>query len=183
MQTHNGSTEPNSSLSVEVDEFPEIIQVGIISNYLNNNINQLDFDEICDIGREAMDLRKFTNIVIGRLALEVESRYGEDSLGEFAKELGLRRNTVNQYRWVAASFPDIKTYGDLSYTHYRIAAGTSEPKEWIEKAVDNNWNITQFQIKTEGKALSSECDHKRTQKVVIDKCLDCNTIISRTKLK
>lgn len=179
MQTHNRSQDDGSSLPVEVNTLPEIINVGFISEHLDNNLENLDFNDICELGREAMDLRKFTNIVIGKLALEVESRYGENSLGEFAKEVGLRKNTVNQYRWVAAHFPELKTYGDLSYTYYRIASGTEDPQGWIQQAVDNNWNVTQLQMKIDGKQLRHECKHEQIEKIVIDKCVDCRTILAR----
>ena len=182
MQTHNANKDAISPLPMEVESPPEVIQVGVITEHINNNLQNLDFNDICELGREAMDLRKFTNIVIGKLALEVESRYGEDSIGEFSKEVGLRKDTINQYRWVASHFPDLKTYGDLSYTYYRIAAGTEEPHKWIQRAVDNNWNVTQLQIMIDGKKLRHECEHLEVERTLIDKCVDCRTILVKQKV-
>ena len=188
VQTHIRSTDVDSSLLMDIapiseapSEAPglEILQPGVISHNLENNLHNLDFNDICELGREAMDLRKFSNIVIGRLALEVEARYGENSIGTFSKEVGLRKSTVNQYRWVSSRFPDLKTYGDLSYTYYRIAAGTDTPEKWIEQAVENNWTVTQLQLKIEGKNLRHECKHEHRQKITIDKCVDCNTILNK----
>src|SRR5690606_13607401 len=122
-------------------------------------LQEADFDEICEMGREAMDMRKISNIIIGQLALEVDSRYGEDAIGSFAKEIALNKKTVSQYRWVARAFPGLTAYNGLSYTHFRLAAGTDKPQEWIDEATKNNWNAAQLKAKIEGRKIASESDY------------------------
>lgn len=179
MQTHSGNQDEKSDLSVQVEEFtpPHIIQVDLIHKYLDQKIDQLDYDEICEVGREARNLRDFSNIVIGRLALNLERRYGEATISSFAKEIQMDPNTVSQYRWVASKFPQIQSYNGLSYSYFRIAAGTQEPQEWVQKAIDNGWNVTQFQKKVKGEKLANECSHTKTTTVQIVRCEECGVTL------
>ena len=165
--------------ALETYQIPQIVQVDMISNFLDERIEFMDEEEIFEIGREARNLRDFSNIVIGRLALALQTRYGEDSIRTFAEQIGLKAGTVAQYRWVAKAFPLLKSYDGLSFSYYRIAAGTNSPQEWIDKTVENNWNVTQLEKKIKGKKLASECEHAVQKTVKITRCDDCGVITKR----
>ncbi len=181
MQAHPGSENEESEVPVQIEEYqpPEIIQVGFINRYLDQKLESLNYDEICEVGREARNLRDFSNIVIGRLALSVEKKYGETTLKDFANNLQMDVSTVSQYRWVASKFPEARSYNGLSYSYFRLAAGTQEPQEWIKKAVDNNWNVNQFRKKIKGELLANECSHDKLITIVIEKCDTCGVTIKR----
>lgn len=176
-----GNKNALSDLSVQVD-IPDMIQPAMVVDFVQNKLYGAGFEDICEMGREAMDMRKISSIIIGQLAVEVESRYGEDSLGEFAKEIGLRKSTVSQYRWVAKAFPGMTAYNGISYTHYRLAAGTDKPQEWINKAIENNWNSAQLKAKIEGGKIITETDFSNIQLLLLEKDLDTGIILSKTIL-
>ncbi len=167
-QNENGISENINEVGV-----PDSIQVGVINSYLDQNLVGLEYDDICEIGNDARNLRDFSNIVIGRLAGEISKRGGDKALGEFGRRLGLKLETLQQYRWVVSKFPDLKTYTGLSFSYYRIAAGTEDPQGWIQKAIDNGWTVTVLQQKIKNKPLMIECDHKDVEKIYIERCKDC----------
>jgi len=182
-----GNQNVAPEVSVQVEQEPiqtvNIIQPASIMDFINNHLQRADFEDICEMGREAMDMRSISNIIIGQLAMEVDTRYGEDGLGEFAKEINMRKSTINQYRWVAKAFPGLSAYGDgLSYTHYRLAASTKTPQRWIDKAIEENWNSAQLKAKIEGKKLAYESDNTNIQLILLEKDLDTGIILSRTIL-
>ncbi len=93
----------------------------------------------------------------GEIAEKVVSKYGEESLAEFAKEVGEKYINVVMYRRVVRAFPNEDTrMFPLSWTHYLTASmadnwNRSEKKfesdhreEWIEKAADNQWSVGQM---------------------------------------
>jgi hypothetical protein len=168
----------NSSPFADVD----VIQPSMVVDFVAHRLKSAAFEDICEMGREAMDMRKISNIIIGQLALEVDNRYGEDAIGAFAKEIALNKSTVEQYRWVAKAFPGLTAYNGLSYTHFRLAAGTQEPQEWIEKATENNWNSAQLKAKIEGRKIIGESDESNIQLLLIEKDIDTGIILSKTVL-
>lgn len=185
-ETTHGSSFPGlTNLEDTADVYetvPDVIQPSMVVDFVQNRLQGADFEEICEMGREAMDMRKISNIVIGQLAVEVEGRYGEDAIGSFSKEIGLNKQTVTQYRWVAKAFPGLTAYNGLSYTHYRLAAGTDKPQEWIDKAIENNWNGAQLKAKIDGKKLISESDQTNIQLILLEKDIDTGIILSKTIL-
>lgn len=192
MQSHNGDRDVNSEVSMAVtnmedtadvlERVPDVIQPSMVVDFVTNRLQEADFDEICEMGREAMDMRKISNIIIGQLALEVDSRYGEDAIGSFAKEIALNKKTVSQYRWVARAFPGLTAYNGLSYTHFRLAAGTDKPQEWIDEATKNNWNAAQLKAKIEGRKIASESDYSNIELILLEKDVDTGIILSKTIL-
>lgn len=185
MQTYMASDNENRKmeLHLEVQKIPDIIQAGYINEFLDTKLENMDELEIFEMGREARNLHDFSAFVIGKLALSLAKRYGENSIQRFSEEIGLKPTTVAQYRWVAKSFPELKSYSEgLSFSYYRLAAGTNNPQGWIDKAIDNNWNVTQLEKKIKGQLLASECSHKNTVVYEIHQCDDCGVVISRERV-
>lgn len=162
---------------------PDSIQVGLINEYLEKSMAGLEYDDLCELGMEARNLRDFSNIVIGRLSSTISARDGKKALGEFGRRLGLKLETLEQYSWVASKFPELKTYDGLSFSYYRLAAGTEDPQGWIQKCIDNGWTVSMLQQKIKGRPLMIECEHKDVEKIYIERCKTCGKKLVKTVIK
>ena len=85
------------------------------------------WESLCDAGRhyaEDMDAGRWK---LGDLALKVEKQYGQDSLGEFAREVNVRAGRIREYRRVCDFYENVaraaflETHPVLSYSHLRAA--------------------------------------------------------------
>lgn len=119
--------------------------------YLDQPLDDLDWESLVSLGMEARVLKDFSQWMLGKLAGAVEIKYGTDSLGKFATEIGVRKSSLLVYRWVVKQLEKFIEYKDLpeshlSFSSYQIAAGTENPKEWIDKANDNNWSVEQLHL-------------------------------------
>jgi len=144
------------------------IQKPILVRYLDR-LEEFGWEELCEFGRQARFMRDVCNWWIGKVALTVIKKYGEDKLGDFAREIGLKKVTIEQYRWVVSKFgPDYKPDEEhyLSWSYYRLAAGTGEPAEWIEKTINNDWTVIELEKKIKGLPIPKECDHDFKKKMI-----------------
>lgn len=134
------------------------------------------WEEACEMGLMARNLRDLSNWVIGTVALGIETKWGIDRLGEFAKMLGFERSTVEQYRWVVRSFPDgyLPQFG-LPWSFYRLAAGTDKPKEVINQIIDQSLNYNDAKRFVSGVPIARECPHK-FEELKVYKCKQCGVI-------
>lgn len=110
------------------------------------------WEELISDGMESRATKDESQWKLGDLALEVETSYGDDALGKFSREVGVRKKTMYEYRRVAKAFPQsARRLAKLSFTHYQIAADTEQPEAWLERADDNDWSCEQLQreIKTQ----------------------------------
>lgn len=112
------------------------------------------WDEACEMGISARNMRDLSNWIIGTVALGIETKWGEDRLGEFARIIGLNKNTVSQYRWVVKKFGlDYDVIYGLPWSYYRLAAGTEYPEETIEQFHDRSMSITEAERFVKGLPL------------------------------
>lgn len=120
------------------------------------------------MGLNARNVRDLSNWMIGTIALGIQTRWGEDSLGEFAKTIGLNKSTVAQYRWVVSKFGvDYNvTYG-LPWSYYRIAAGTDAPQETLEHFQDQSMTIAEAQHHVKGLSQLVSNENKSSFKINI----------------
>lgn len=125
----------------------------------------------------ARQVQDFSNWIIGKFARGVSKKYGEDSLGEFAKEVGVPRGSVQAYRWVAEKFKDCEDT-DLTimpFTAYLVVAKLDNPLDWILKASNENWSVEKLKYEVDvflGKALP-EGEKKSSDKPKIIECEMC----------
>lgn len=111
------------------------------------NMITWEWEQFTSMGMQCRAVKDISQWALGRLALGVETKFGESSLKEYAKEIGVNHNSLNTYRWVAKKYPSwAPEQNHLPHYCYQIAAGTDEPEEWINKAADNDWTSTQLQI-------------------------------------
>jgi hypothetical protein len=96
--------------------------------------------------RKALDNLQW---LTGDFALKVEQDLGPGALEEVAKQSGVQIGTIRRYRDVAKIYSQemrVK-YPKLSWTHYRNAATTEKPEEWLEKADNDNWSCELLSVK------------------------------------
>lgn len=120
----------------------------------------LTWEEACEMGIAARNLRDLSNWVIGQIAFHVQIKWGEKSMADFAKILGFQRQTVEQYRWVIKQFgEEYRPTEGLPWSFYRLAAGTKNPKETINKIIDEGYSYHTAQKFVKGLPVSKDCQH------------------------
>ncbi len=85
--------------------------------------------------------------LIGRLAHEWTVAYAKGRTdADFAEMIGgLQTFQVTQRRLVYAAFGDVSTSRlNLSWTHYREAAGWDDAEEWLAEADENEWSVARM---------------------------------------
>lgn len=123
-----------------------------------------DWESIVSQGLEARESKDNAQWILGKLSDKIESIYGEGSLKKYANSIHVEYGTLKRYRTVWRTFPNI---GDriphLSHRHHLLAAGTDDPKAWLEKASDEGWSTGVMNLKIHGKE-----PHKK--EVICPKC-------------
>jgi hypothetical protein len=134
-----------------------------------------DWEVLCNAGREAAkDLDKH-RWLLGDIALLVETHYGENSIDEFAKEIGVSKKSVYRYRSVSGFWYSneisqrgeiLEKYPNLTYSHFADAIRLKNFEEalaWVETVSNNSWTVDEAAYKLSqrlGKALAT------TEKIV-----------------
>jgi len=120
------------------------------------------WEQLVSMGIHARTIREKSQWVLGDLALEVSIVYGEDSLGKYAREINVDKDTLARYRQVSRAWPrELREKfrdpdGDyfMSHRHFQILAPRVDKKEWMDKCMDNTWSTKQLDVelkKSEGK--------------------------------
>lgn len=78
----------------------------------------MDYLEAVKQGKEAAK----SQWVLGDLALSVEPKYGEGTLKQFADDIGVELKTLQNYRTVAAAYPEKSGRPDIYTLAERLAA-------------------------------------------------------------
>lgn len=105
----------------------------------------ISWEEAVTKGQELRAAKDNSQWDLGDLSLEVDSVYGQDSLGRFANEIGMNKKSLQQYRRVSAAYPPETRSPYLSHRHHLILAPRKDRFEWLEKAHDNNFTVTQLE--------------------------------------
>lgn len=137
------------------------------------------WEEACEMGMAARNLRDIANWVIGQVAFHIKIKWGDQNMYDFANLLGLNRATVEQYRWVVKQFgEDYQPAQDLPWSFYRLAAGTEKPKETIQKIADEAMSYRTAQKFVKGFPLPQNCEHDDEEYVFL-KCKVCGRLIKK----
>lgn len=110
-----------------------------------------DWETLADAGRTAAQDMDSGRFLLGDLALRIEKRYGQDSIGQYSADIGLARaGTLREYARVARRF-DIPTRiafaGDagLNWSHFREALRAKDDAEiWLARAADEGWPVAEM---------------------------------------
>ncbi len=113
-----------------------------------------DYESLLSEGITIVEQFRDDHWRLGDWGAKVEDLMGRKMLKDMAVQTGESVQVVTQCVWVARSFPDKKDrVTDLSWSHYRAAAGTDTPYDWIDWAVDNAATV-----KTLTDAIKNESD-------------------------
>jgi hypothetical protein len=101
-----------------------------------------DWEQFVSTGLVAREYKDFSQWILGRLALGVTTKYGENVLGKFAFEVGLNLKTMQRYRWVVKNFPKVQADDTkrLPFYAYEAMVTLENPQEWIDRAASEDWS-------------------------------------------
>lgn len=115
-------------------------------------LKQVEWELLCEQGRIAASNMDEGRWLLGELALMVDKQYGDDAIGEFAKDINVPKKRIAQYRtvykfwspaWEKSKRLDfLGERPNLSYTHYLNALrlkDLDEALKWIDEASSNGW--------------------------------------------
>lgn len=134
--------------------------------------------QYAEVYRKALSDERSTNWARGQIAAEISDLHEKDKtqkiLQQFLQATGETRVAFNQYKWVWKKFETSKNreLPGLSWTHYRVAAGTDTPDEWIQKAFDAGWTVRQMVVALEDAKVDSKIDDGLT-------CAFCNNSVTK----
>jgi DNA-binding transcriptional MerR regulator len=78
------------------------------------------------------------------------------SITDLSKKCGLSCAEIREIIKTYRAFPEPKNRdSDLSYTHHRICANTTDPKGWLRKAKENNWSTRELSEVISGKPVNT----------------------------
>lgn len=110
------------------------------------------YEDICSRDRELvadMDTKRW---IIGDDASAVETRYGEHTMEDFARDINMNKSTVAGWKRVADFYPKfirrnlLENYPNLSYSHLKDALrlkSFDEAEKWLREVSDNGWSPDQ----------------------------------------
>jgi hypothetical protein len=100
----------------------------------------LDWEELISAGIEARQASDQTRWKLGDLALQVDSRYGEHTLEQYAKSIGVPYDSLRRYRDISKAYEAATRVASLSWTHHRVMAAEPDRLEWLKRAVEAGWS-------------------------------------------
>jgi len=109
-----------------------------------------NYEALVSAGIAAYDAKDRAHFVLGQLASEVETVYGDDSLGKYAADINAERARIDEYRrvWNFYQFPAVAafydTFANLRYSHWRDAMRLKTREAalaFLAEASDNGWLV------------------------------------------
>lgn len=110
----------------------------------------IQWEALCSYGLQISSSLDKNRWILGDLACIVGTKYGEDFIGHYAKEIGQHKKTLEGYRRVARFYPDrlrVELFEDcpnLFYSHYKNAmraGNTDDARRYLVECSANNWTV------------------------------------------
>jgi len=126
-------------------------------------INQAEsWEELCMVGTELRCHKDISQWLLGLLSLKVITKYGEETLNKFAKEIGVLYSSLRRYKAVIQIYqednPEFTPSPKLPYSLYEVLA--TMPKEQrnqlLMQADDGNFSVERARVTrklAEGKVI------------------------------
>jgi hypothetical protein len=74
--------------------------------------------------------------------------YGENRFGELyaqaASETGYSEESLRGFQWVSSRVPASVRRLTLSWSHHQVAAGSEDPKTWLDTAEAGGWTVKEL---------------------------------------
>lgn len=112
-----------------------------------------EWEDLVGLWQIASEVDRYSQWYKGDIAARIGVKFGEDSLGQFAQEVGENRSTLDNYRRVARAFPPSKRRYNVPFSTFLAAsyadsfnkkdqAFESDKRfDWIEKAEEKQWSF------------------------------------------
>ncbi len=100
---------------------------------------------------------------LAAVCASVDTKYGEESLSQFASEIGMSTRTVYSYAQTYRGFESRKRSQILSFHHHTIAVRAEDPEKAIEEAEDEELSTRELESRISGKEAEP-----------MEKCPTCN---------
>lgn len=121
---------------------PVSVQPAVLLHIDKVDLSSLSYEELIEMGRSVMEVKMYTQWILGRLGAEVFTRYGE--VADYAKKIGTPKGSLYQYVYVYKQFtnnnPDFhpeKYYGSIPWGMlHMVATKTDEPEKLLNQLVD-----------------------------------------------
>jgi len=110
-------------------------------------IDKISWKDAVTIGQKLVEYKETSVWLLGDLALQVGKNYGLDSLGKFAAEIGINKNSLQQYRRVSAAFPPNTRSKFLSHRHHLILASDKNRFSLLEQCEKEGITTSQLETK------------------------------------
>lgn len=117
-----------------------------------------EYNDFLSAALEARRHRDASSWILGCLALGIAKKYGEDTIGKFAKEAGTSVSSLQVYRWVVAKFieaePNYVPPESVSFGVLEAAARLPNPEErnkMVEDAADNGMTVERARVEVKKK--------------------------------
>lgn len=116
-----------------------------------------DYELICEAGRIAAQNIDQGRYLIGDLAAQVKKQYGRDTVGRFAKDIGIPKARAQEYRQVCEFWDKTQRRqifedyaGQVNYSHLRQAMRLKEldtAMDFIRECGENAYTVEQAHVK------------------------------------
>jgi len=145
---------------------PNIPQTEIVQE-----VRDVEWESLVSKGLELREKQDSNQWELGELASEVESVYGEDSVGKFAGDIGMVKKTAMNYRSVWKRYEGTglrEKYPKLSFSHFRSVINTDNPDYWLNQSDLNDWSVEKL-----GHEMGDSDPRPKETKPEVIKCEEC----------
>lgn len=104
------------------------------------------YEKLVEEGIEARRKGDETKWRHGDLALQVETRYGERRLQDYAERIDVEYSTLRNRRWVAKRFPENVRRLTLSWDHHQLVTARKDAAELLAKAEAEGLSVRQLAL-------------------------------------
>lgn len=124
------------------------------------NVREHDYTEtyegICEHSRTVVGEIDARRWIVGDDALLVDKQYGQHTIDDFARAIGMNKNTVYGWRRLAEFYPEVvrrtilNAFPNLTYSHYKDALRCGDLDlaiQWLEQVSAEGWSPDQAAYK------------------------------------
>lgn len=121
-------------------------------------MSRWSWEQLVSTGMVAREYKDLSQWILGKLALAVDTAYGDNAIGKFASEIGVNINTLQRYRWVVKHFPlvNVSEPKALPFYAYEELVTVEDPEYWMNKAIEED--LPPFKL------IQQVREHKRKEK-------------------
>lgn len=128
-----------------------------------------NMEQFISIGMECVEVKSLNQRLLGRLANGLEAKYGQQTIANFAKEVGVSPNSMYVYKEVEKKLEHLDIPDDYHWSARRWLADSGNPKQYLQKALDEGLSPSQL-------IRIIKHDLGKTRKEL--ECPNCHTVIS-----